>query len=130
MPSNQAKSTEDPAPASAGPTILIVDDEDDLRESLAELLEEEGYRVEMAPNGLLGLTRLQDGTRPSVVLLDIHMPLMTGVEVFAAMRDTPALAGLPVVFMTSDPSRAPAGVPIVKKPVDLRRLLALVGQLC
>lgn len=115
---------------SAGPTILIIDDDDDLREGLAELLEENGYQVEVAPDGQQGLDRLLRGARPAAVLLDIHMPHMTGIEVYAAMRGNAALAVTPVVFMTSDSSQAPAGVPLVKKPFNVDRLLKLVGQVC
>jgi two-component system, sensor histidine kinase and response regulator len=107
--------------------VLIVEDEDELRESLRDLLEDEGYRVEVAADGneaMLQLVRL----RPSLVILDLMMPGMSGNEVYAAMQADPALASIPVIISTSDPSRSPIGVPVLKKPVGIDRLLQYVAK--
>jgi len=111
-------------------TILIVDDERDIRDSLKEFFEEEGFGVVTASNGAEALEALQSGDLPCVVILDLLMPFVSGNEVYEEMQRTPRLAGVPVVVSTSDPSRAPSGVLIMKKPVDLGRLLSAVEQYC
>jgi CheY-like chemotaxis protein len=58
------------------------------------------------------------------------MPVLTGNEVFAQMQLDPRLATVPVIVSTSDPSRAPSGVLIMKKPIDLDRLLGAIRQHC
>jgi CheY-like chemotaxis protein len=108
--------------------ILIVDDEQDLLDSLAEFFEDEGFSVVTARNGAEALARLGNGELPSVVILDLLMPVMSGIEVYEVMQNDPRLARLPVVVSTSDPSRAPSGVLIMKKPVNLDRLLSTVRQ--
>lgn len=108
--------------------ILIVDDEQDLLDSLAEFFQDEGFSVATARNGAEALAQLGNGDLPSVVILDLLMPVMSGIEVYAAMQNDPRLSKLPVVVSTSDPSRAPSGVLIMKKPVNLNRLLSAVRQ--
>jgi CheY-like chemotaxis protein len=110
-------------------TVLVVDDEADIRDSLKEALVDEGYLVEVAANGRQALDMLPQLARPCAVILDIIMPIMSGVEMYAAMRAIPALADIPVVVSTSDPSRAPSGVLIMRKPIDLGRLLKTVDAL-
>jgi CheY-like chemotaxis protein len=110
--------------------VLIVDDEPDIRDSLQEFFEDEGYAVSTASNGAEALSRLENEELPCVVILDLLMPLVTGNEVYRRMQSDPRLSRVPVVFSTSDPSRAPAGVLTLKKPVDLRRLLGAVRQHC
>src|SRR5262245_29045295 len=115
---------------SAATSILIIEDDTDLREMLADMLVERGYSVEEAANGKAGMDRLRGGSLPCMVLLDIQMPLMNGDEVYAAMQADTALAGTPVVFMTSDPTRAPPGVPLMKKPINIDQLFAIVAKVC
>jgi CheY-like chemotaxis protein len=110
-------------------TVLVVDDEADIRDSLKEALVDEGYRVEVAANGRQALDLLPQLGRPCAVILDIIMPIMSGAELYAAMRAIPTLADIPVVVSTSDPSRAPSGVLIMRKPIDLSRLLSTVAGL-
>jgi len=110
-------------------TLLIVDDETDIRESLREALSEEGYITLVATNGQEALRLLPTLERPCAVILDIIMPVMGGAEVYTAMQLDPGLADIPVLISTSDPSRAPARVPLLKKPVNLDRLLTMVAGL-
>jgi CheY-like chemotaxis protein len=111
--------------------ILIVEDDIDIRESLRDTLEDAGYAVQTASNGREGLDALRGSEPPPcAVLLDLIMPVMTGNELYAAMQADPVLAQVPVLISTSDPSRAPSGVPIMKKPIDLGRLLSMVAALC
>jgi CheY-like chemotaxis protein len=113
------------------PPILIVEDERDLRESLQEYFEDQGYRVSTAANGAEALDLLAaTDDLPCLVILDLVMPVVSGNEVYDTMQKDPRLAAVPVVVSTSDPSRAPHGVLIMRKPIDLRRLLGAVQQHC
>jgi CheY-like chemotaxis protein len=111
------------------PVILVIDDELDIRESLRELLVDEGYDVELAANGREGLAQARR-RRPSAIILDIIMPVMSGGEMYAALQADPVLATIPVIISTSDPSRAPSGVLLMRKPVDLPRLLTAIAAIC
>jgi putative two-component system response regulator len=111
-------------------TVLIVDDEPEVREALQEFLEDEGCRVATVSNGAEALKFLDGDPLPCVVILDLIMPGMTGNEVYNRMQGSPRLSGVPVVVSTSDPSRAPAGAVVVRKPVDLTRLLGFIRQHC
>ena len=110
-------------------TLLIVDDEADIRESLRDALAEEGYTILVASNGREALQLLPSLERPCAVILDIIMPVMSGTEVYVAMQGDPGLADIPVLISTSDPSRAPRQVPVLRKPINLDRLLAVVEGL-
>jgi two-component system, sensor histidine kinase and response regulator len=109
--------------------VLLVEDEAELRDSLREVLEDEGYQVDAAANGLEAMAMLAL-RRPCIVILDLIMPLMSGNEVYEAMQADPQLSQIPVVVSTSDSSRAPAGVLLMKKPVNLDRLLDTVAKFC
>jgi CheY-like chemotaxis protein len=108
--------------------ILIVEDEADARETLAEFFEDEGCVVRTAANGAEALACLRSDDLPSVVLLDLLMPVVDGNEVYERMQRDPRLAKVPVIVSTSVPGRAPSGVLIMKKPMNLSRLLSVVRQ--
>jgi two-component system response regulator MprA len=108
-------------------TIVVVDDEETICETLKDVFEEEGYAVEIASDGLAALDLLRHmPVKPRMVILDLLMPRLDGNGVYAEMKADPELADIPVVISTSDPSRAPSGVFIMKKPVDLDLLLDTV----
>jgi CheY-like chemotaxis protein len=86
------------APATS---VLIVDDDRDIRESLGELLRDEGFAVEAAWNGAEAMKRLQAGFRPDLIILDLMMPVMDGVTFHAALKESPDLAGIPVIGVTA-----------------------------
>jgi CheY-like chemotaxis protein len=110
--------------------VLIVDDDDDIRDTLKELCEDEGYDVATAANGAEAMSALGSSRLPCVVILDLIMPVMTGNEVLASMQRDPRLAKVPVIVSTSDPSRAPSGTLIMKKPIDLDTLLGTIRRYC
>jgi CheY-like chemotaxis protein len=84
-------------------TILIVEDDFVLRAALAELLEDQGYAVECAANGVEALHLLNSGiAKPSLIVLDLTMPYMDGIEFRAIQRSLPALADIPVVVVTAN----------------------------
>lgn len=111
-------------------TILVVDDEPDIRDSLCEWLEEEGYPVATAADGAEALAYLERERLPCLVILHLLMPRVSGNEVFRRMQCDARLMTVPVVVSTSDPSRAPSGVLIMKKPVNFKHLLGTVRQHC
>lgn len=110
--------------------VLIVDDEPDFLASLGELLEYEGYLVETAENGREALSKLGGASLPSVVILDLIMPVMGGVEVYATMRTNPRLASIPIIVSTADPTQAPAGALLMRKPINPDRMLEAIRRLC
>jgi CheY-like chemotaxis protein len=110
--------------------ILIVDDDADIRDSLQDFFEDQGFAVVTAKDGGDALERLAQGDPPRVVILDLLMPVLNGGQVYAHMRADPRLADVPVIVSTSDPSRAPSGVEVIKKPLNLDRLLRAVRGHC
>src|SRR5689334_8429349 len=78
-------------------TILVVEDDQDIREALMSVLEDEGYTVLGAANGLDGLEVLARISRPCMILLDLMMPVMSGAEFLSQMRRDDILAPVPVV---------------------------------
>ncbi len=113
----------------AAATILVVDDDHDICGSLREVLEDAGYGVVTASNGQEALDVLGRSPRPSLVILDLMLPVLDGARVYEAMQADPDLAQIPVIMSTAVPSRAPAQVTVLAKPLRLERLLALVEEL-
>jgi CheY-like chemotaxis protein len=82
-------------------TVLIVDDDEDFRRALVEIVSHEGFRVETATSGIEALDKLRWGLRPCVVLLDMQMAKMTGWDFRAEQRRDSTLAAIPVIAMTA-----------------------------
>jgi len=115
--------------ARSHPAILVVDDDADIRESLAFLLEGEGYEVHTAADGRQALALLERIPCPALALVDLRMPVMDGVELIEAMRQDPRWARLPVVaFSAASTIAVPIDVPLLHKPVGVKLLLATVQQ--
>ena len=85
----------------SGSLILLVEDDEDIRETVFECLVEEGYRVHAATHGAEALAWLREGGRPALVVLDLLMPVMNGAEFLASLRRDGALAPVPVLLMTA-----------------------------
>jgi CheY-like chemotaxis protein len=81
--------------------ILLVDDDTDLRELLAELLGARGFKVDTARHGAEALDILRAGPLPLLILLDYMMPVLDGPGFLAARQTDPALAALPVFILTA-----------------------------
>ena len=112
-------------------TILVVEDEADSRDALREILELEGYKVRTAVNGREALDTLDSiGDQICIVLLDLFMPVMDGWQVINELRATGRLATTQVVVITSAAHRAPAGIPVFQKPLDLEKVMSQVNRLC
>ncbi len=106
--------------------VLIVDDESDIRDAIAELLSEEGYEVQGARDGAEALTKAR-ACHPSLVLLDLMMPGMNGWEFRAKQRGDPELAAIPVVVLSAL-GRVPGvdAAAYLQKPFELDDLLSAV----
>jgi two-component system chemotaxis response regulator CheY len=117
-------------------TVLVVDDDRDIRDVLTDALEAEGYRVVTAVDGLDALTWLRARTaRPCVVLLDLMMPRMDGIQFRTEVLNDPDLALIPVVVLSADPSVIVTAKSLnfagsLRKPVPLEALLAAVHAHC
>lgn len=111
--------------------VLIVDDDDAVRDALKDVLEDEGHRVATAVNGADALAQLRGGERPDLVLVDHMMPVMDGPTFVARVVQDPGLQSLRLVLVTAD-GRAPAKASAMglrdylPKPVALDDLLRLL----
>ncbi len=110
-------------------SVLIVDDDELIRETLRELVEMGGCSALEAANGKEAL-EVMAKHRPCLVILDLLMPVMTGNELLEIMRREPRLAEVPVVISTSAPDRAPPGVPIIRKPINIDIVVDWMRRTC
>lgn len=117
------------------PSILVVEDDVDVREALVAFLEGAGYDVLEAGHGGEALQRLRAHDGVGLILLDLMMPVMNGWEFRAAQTTDPRLAAIPVVIITADHSAARKAADVgaagcLLKPVELPDLLDYVGRFC
>jgi CheY-like chemotaxis protein len=111
--------------------ILIVDDDEATLSALGDLLELEGYRVEMARNGQEALEKLLSGAL-GLVLLDLKMPVMDGWQFLTERAKRGAANETPVVLLSGLPfiPNAPGVADFLSKPIDPARLLSCVRRFC
>ena len=113
-------------------TILVVDDDQDIRDTLTELLVDEGYAVVSAAHGGEALSTLRREPRPDLILLDLMMPVMDGWQFRAEQSRDPAIADIPVVVVSAtgkDDKVAKLGAAqLLKKPIRLEDLLDAVER--
>ena len=115
-------------------TVLLVEDNDDVREMMALALQLGGHEVWSARHGKEALALLHDGhPPPSLILTDLMMPVMNGWELRDALMEDPNLAGVPVVAVSAVPAehlQRLEGMDFLPKPIDLNQLLQLVCERC
>jgi CheY-like chemotaxis protein len=109
--------------------IFIVEDDPDVRMSIAEILTEEGYEVREFATGVETLRELRAGVRPCVVLVDLLMPEMSGQEFLTELHRDPTLEKIPVVMITGAKTTF-TDVEVLRKPFDLSDLIATVNRYC
>ena len=114
--------------------ILVVDDDDAIRDSVVEALEDAAFPVRAAHNGREALNILRQGDgRPCLVLLDLMMPVMDGWDFASEQAQDPTLANVPFCVITAVGSSRPIpsdAVAVVRKPFKLKDLLDVVQQHC
>lgn len=110
--------------------ILIVDDDDEIRATLREILEYEGHEVLAASNGSQALAALRTGSRPCLILLDLMMPVMSGYAFRQAQLRDPMLASIPVIFLSAHAHGEQLDAEVIQKPFRLDRLLLAVEKAC
>jgi len=119
-------------PAPCGANILVVDDDADARNALADLLEADVYSVSCARDGKEALERLKVSPTPSLVIVDLLMPVMDGWQFRAEQKRDPSIGAIPVVILTAlrqVPDMDDA-VAVFHKPVDVTSLLEVVRRCC
>ena len=117
------------------PCILLIEDNLDMRDSIAMLLEYQGYEVVAASNGQEGLERLRTMERPCLILLDLMMPVMDGWTFRAELLRTPELAAIPVIILSGAEDAEDAAerlrcVDHLSKPFPADRLYRTVRDHC
>jgi CheY-like chemotaxis protein len=113
--------------------ILVVDDDQPIRETIAELLRDQGYDVSVAANGQQALQICRLRPNPALILLDLQMPVMDGVEFSRLKGEDPKLARVPVCVMTAfrDSATIPRGTAVVlRKPLGSTDLLSIAKRFC
>ena len=112
--------------------VLVVEDTSDLSECFTVVLESAGYIVYVADNGRAALRLLQNGLRPSIILLDLMMPEMDGFQFRTAQLADPYLASIPVIVYSGHPFDARTlarlgAVAYMQKPLDPDALLDMIA---
>lgn len=107
--------------------VLVVEDDPDIRESLKDVLEDAGWQVSLAQHGAEALVRLREVPKPRVVLVDLLMPVMDGLEFLQRLAADPDLQDTPVVVASaSSTTQPPEGTPFLRKPLEVDELLAML----
>jgi CheY-like chemotaxis protein len=117
----------------ASADVLVVEDEEEARTFLVQILEYEGFSVRGFANAPDALSYLAQSEEPCVIVMDLRMPIMDGPRFRAALLEDPRLAKVPVVVVTAlDPSAAAGlgALRVLRKPVDVDVLLAVIRQNC
>lgn len=112
-------------------TVLVVDDEPAIRDVVVDILRDYGFDVAFAWNGRRMLELLETN-RPSLIILDVMMPDVDGLDALRAMRERPGLQDIPVVMMSAALGSGDLGEEIagfLPKPFDLEQLLEVVVDL-
>lgn len=114
------------------PTVMVVEDNDDIREVVVETLRDAGYDVVEAEHGQRALELLDEGVQPGMVLLDLMMPVMGGQEFLKVLEASDRLAALPVVVVSAvgEARQVPQASRFVRKPPSQELLLQLVREFC
>jgi len=118
------------------PCVLLVEDDDDIREVIQEALERRGYVTHACEDGREALDHLQAiAIKPSLILLDMTMPTMSGWEFLQEQAKSPDIAGIPVVVLSAvaNLEQQPAArhwAGILVKPVSLDNLISTVARFC
>lgn len=115
-------------------SVLLVEDDDFIRQEISEALQDEGYTVNTAAHGKEALAILAEGNKPSVVLLDLMMPVMNGWEFLKAFKKDDTFTGIPVVILSAFADRATIiggdAISVLRKPINLDALFTVLDEHC
>ena len=112
-------------------SVVVVDDDPDVRSSVQELLELQGYPVLTAGNGHEALKLLSQKGAPGLILLDMRMPVMGGQQLIGLLQRHEALREIPVVVVSATQASPPEGTQAcLVKPFQVQELLTVVRQHC
>jgi len=111
-------------------TLLVVDDDPDVRMLLSDLFAKEGFHVDVAVDGASAILFLEHHTPPSVIVLDLLMPGILGTSVLQYVESRPSLGHVPVAIVSSSPDLAPRGYQLFPKPIKFKPLLDFVRSAC
>ena len=113
--------------------VLVVDDDEYVRDALGALVETMGFQVVVAANGREALDRIGRGPVPCLVVLDLEMPVMDGWGLREALLRDPRLSNIPVIIMSSWPRQRPSPPRVsadLPKPVDADHLSDVIARHC
>ena len=116
--------------------LMIIDDDDDIRDTVVQVLSDEGYRVSAARHGEDALEQLRAADAlPDLILLDLRMPVMDGATFRQEQLADPRLRDVPVIVLSADATAAQQTATMqarghLKKPVNLDTLLAAITAVC
>lgn len=118
-----------------GDFVLLVEDDEDIRQDLAFLLEHQGHRVETAIHGQDALNKLEQLGPPCIIILDLMMPVMDGWQLRAELLRSPAWSSVPVVLLSGiadiqQEARSLQVLDYLTKPINLPRLFEMVRAHC
>lgn len=118
------------------PYILVVEDDDDIREAVIDVLSDEGFETIGASDGAAALRVMRASSNlPAFIFLDLMMPGMSGAEFLAAQRADPTLVAVPVVLVSADANVAAKAADLkvtafLRKPVKLDDLIGTAKRFC
>ncbi len=106
--------------------LLVVEDDDDFREELAQVLAADGFEVRSASNGAEAINLLEHGSRPRLLIVDLLMPGIVGQELLDYIESHDDLRSIPVAIISGAPNLAPRGYRVFSKPLDVDALRTFV----
>jgi CheY-like chemotaxis protein len=115
------------------PLVFVIDDDEETLATMRDLLEDEGYAVQTAPNARAALATLEKNAVPAIILVDLLTPGMTAYEFVRAIESSSRLSAVPTVIMSGarpSPEDADVAVPILRKPISLDALLQTLADYC
>lgn len=114
-------------------TVLIIEDDNDLREGMEELISSEGYHVLTARDGQAGISLLNAAANPSLILLDVKMPHFNGTQFLTALKSKPEFQNIPVVFVSAEKPDSQAiekADGFLVKPINLDAMYKVIKKYC